>query len=64
MGIDDWPKYVEVETRENMRPAEVDYLIADPTKAKTKLNWQPQTSFKDLVKIMVEADLTREKNSA
>ncbi len=39
------------------RPAEVDLLIGDPTYAKTKLGWSPKTSFKELVKIMVQADL-------
>lgn len=44
------------------RPAEVDLLIGDPTKAQTKLGWQPKTSFKELVKIMVQSDLEAEKN--
>lgn len=44
------------------RPAEVDLLIGDPAKAKTKLGWQPKTSFKELVKIMVQSDLEAEKN--
>lgn len=55
----DWEKYVEVDPR-YFRPAEVDLLLGDPTKAKQKLNWQPKTSFKELVKIMVEADLKEE----
>lgn len=40
-----------------MRPAEVDLLIGDPTKAKTVLGWQPETSFEQLVTSMVDADL-------
>nr|WP_245863315.1 GDP-mannose 4,6-dehydratase [Candidatus Viridilinea mediisalina] len=40
-----------------MRPAEVDLLIGDPTKAREELAWQPKTSFPDLVRMMVEADL-------
>lgn len=44
------------------RPAEVDLLIGDPTKAQTKLGWQPKTSFQELVKIMVQSDLEAEKN--
>jgi len=44
------------------RPAEVDMLLGDYSKAKAKLNWQPKTSFKELVKIMVENDLAKEKN--
>lgn len=42
------------------RPAEVDLLIGDPTKAKEKLDWTAKTKFKDLVKIMTEADLKNE----
>jgi len=42
-----------------IRPAEVDLLIGDPAKAKAKLGWVPQTSFAELVKMMVEADLAR-----
>jgi len=55
----DWEKYVEIDAR-YFRPAEVELLIGDPTKAKEKLNWTPKTSFKELVKIMVEADLAAE----
>ncbi len=40
-----------------MRPAEVDLLVGDPTKARTELGWELQTSFQDLVKMMVDADL-------
>jgi GDPmannose 4,6-dehydratase len=43
------------------RPAEVDLLVADPTKAHTKLGWQPQVSFKQLIEMMVEADLARHR---
>jgi len=39
------------------RPAEVDLLIGDPTKAKEKLHWQPKTKFKELVRLMLESDL-------
>lgn len=41
------------------RPAEVDYLLANPTKAKKVLGWAPKTKFKELVKMMVESDLDR-----
>jgi GDPmannose 4,6-dehydratase len=51
-----WEKYV-VQDQRYMRPAEVDLLIGDPTKAEKKLGWKPKTKFKDLVKIMVEADI-------
>lgn len=43
------------------RPAEVDLLIGDPTKAKTKLGWEPKTSLEELCQMMVEADIRRNK---
>jgi len=43
------------------RPAEVDLLIGDYSKAKKQLGWVPKTTFKDLVKLMVESDLKKEK---
>lgn len=52
----DWKKYVEIDPR-YYRPAEVDLLLGDPTKAKEKLGWQPKTTFKELVRIMLEYDL-------
>jgi len=54
-----WQDYVEIDSR-YFRPAEVDLLIGDASKAKEKLGWVPKTSFKELVKIMVEADLKEE----
>ena len=42
-----------------MRPAEVDLLIADPTKARERLGWAPKTSFDELVRLMVDADIDR-----
>ena len=42
-----------------LRPVEVDSLIADPTKAKRELGWEPRTSFEELVRLMVDADLER-----
>lgn len=56
----DWERYVDYDKRYE-RPAEVDLLIGDPTKAKRKLKWQPKVRFKDLVKIMVDADLVLAK---
>lgn len=41
------------------RPAEVNILLADPSKARTKLGWQPRVSFEELIRMMVEADLDR-----
>jgi len=55
-GLGDWKKYVEFDKR-YLRPAEVDLLIGDARKAKRKLGWAPKTTFKQLVKIMVDADL-------
>lgn len=45
-----------------MRPAEVDVLLADPSKAKEKLGWEPKVSFEELVAMMVEAELERNKS--
>ena len=52
----DWEKYVDHDSRYE-RPAEVDLLIGDPAKAKRQLGWEPEVTFKDLVRIMVESDL-------
>ena len=54
--IDDWAQYVVVDP-EFYRPAEVDYLRGDNTKAKEKLGWEPKTSFEELVKLMVDHDI-------
>ncbi|AFY65669.1 GDP-mannose 4,6-dehydratase [Geitlerinema sp. PCC 7407] len=51
-----WQDYVEFDER-YLRPAEVDLLIGDPTKAKEKLGWEPSVTFEELVALMVEADL-------
>jgi len=51
----DWEKYVEIDSR-YLRPAEVDLLLGDPSKAKQQLGWQPRVDFKALVKMMVEHD--------
>ena len=63
IGIKDWEKYVNANKKEHLRPAEVDYLIGDASKAETQLGWKQKTSFKELVEMMVKADLEREKNS-
>lgn len=62
VGISDWKQYVIADHPKHLRPAEVDYLIGDYSKAKEKLGWIPKTSFKELVEMMVKADLEREKN--
>ncbi len=51
-----WEEYVEIDPR-YFRPAEVDLLLGDPTKARTILGWEPKVSFKELVKIMVDGDM-------
>jgi GDPmannose 4,6-dehydratase len=52
----DWQEFVEIDPR-YFRPTEVDYLQADPRKARQELGWEPRVYFKDLVRIMVDADL-------
>ncbi len=52
----DYKKYVETDPR-YLRPAEVDLLLGDPAKAKRILKWEPKVKFKDLAKMMVDADL-------
>ncbi|MFO0938441.1 MAG: GDP-mannose 4,6-dehydratase [Gemmataceae bacterium] len=59
----DWQKYTKIDP-DLVRPAEVDLLIGDPTKAKTELGWKPDVSFEQLVDMMVKADLEKLKNSA
>ena len=56
VGIENWKKYVKI-SKDLFRPAEVDFLIGDASKAKKALNWKPQVSFKNLVEMMVEADI-------
>lgn len=52
----DWHDYVVIDPK-FYRPAEVDLLVADPSKAREQLGWQPQVAFEDLVTMMVDADL-------
>ena len=54
----DWQQYVVIDPT-FMRPAEVDFLLGDYSKARQKLGWKPKTTFKELVSLMVEADLRR-----
>jgi GDPmannose 4,6-dehydratase len=58
VGIEDWKPYVKQDPR-YFRPAEVDVLRGDYSKAKQDFNWEPKTSFEDLVKIMVSEDIKR-----
>ena len=59
----DWREYVEIDPR-YFRPAEVDLLLGDSTKARETFGWKPRTSFKDLVRMMVESDLTLAQREA
>ncbi len=60
-GIKNWEDKVVWNDPRYTRPAEVDHLIGNPAKAKEKLGWVPKTSFDELVRLMVEADLQLEK---
>jgi len=59
----EWEKYVTYDARYE-RPAEVELLIGNPAKAKRQLGWEPKVKFKELVKIMTEADLDLAKREA
>jgi len=59
----DWERYV-VSDPAFYRPAEVDLLVSDPTKAKKKLGWEPKVTFEGLIKMMVDADLARHSSAA
>ena len=62
-GITNWQDYVG-QSQDFMRPAEVDYLIGDPAKARNVLGWQTETTFEQLVTMMVENDLRIESQGA
>jgi GDPmannose 4,6-dehydratase len=59
----DWEDHVRVDAS-RFRPAEVDHLRADPTRARTELGWSPSVCFEKLVKMMVDADLARLRDPA
>jgi GDPmannose 4,6-dehydratase len=63
VGIDDWEKLVVQDPR-FFRPAEVDLLIGDPSKAKDKLGWTPKVAFTQLIEMMVDNDLRTERKLA
>ena len=63
IGIEDWRKHIESNNPKFMRPAEVESLIGDYSKANKVLGWKPKTSFKELVKMMVSEDLKAEKRN-
>jgi GDPmannose 4,6-dehydratase len=62
-GFDDWERFVEQDPR-FFRPAEVDVLVGDATKARTELGWKPEVGFEDLVAMMVDHDLQLEARKA
>ena len=59
-GIDDWERYVRIDPR-FFRPAEVDLLVGDASKAKRVLGWEPRMPFDELVESMVAHDLNIER---
>ncbi|MFE7407836.1 GDP-mannose 4,6-dehydratase [Isoptericola sp. NPDC057559] len=63
VGVEDWSGYVEQDPR-FMRPAEVDLLIGDPSRARDVLGWVPQVGFERLVAMMVETDLEEQAELA
>jgi GDPmannose 4,6-dehydratase len=60
IGVKSWEKHI-VKDPKFIRPAEVDILLADPSKARKKLGWKPETTFKEMVEMMVKADIETEK---
>ena len=58
----DWKKYVEIDPK-LVRPAEVDYLCGDASKAKKVLGWAPHVTFRQLIEMMVDADLLQIKQA-
>ncbi|MCG6538127.1 MAG: GDP-mannose 4,6-dehydratase, partial [Syntrophales bacterium LBB04] len=52
----DWQDYVEIDPR-YFRPTEVEALLGDPSKARQRLGWQSRVNFRELVRLMVDADL-------
>lgn|GEM_PF-2118781 len=63
VSIDNWADYVR-QDRKFLRPAEVDLLIGDASKACAKLGWEPEVDFPGLVRMMVAHDLQREATKA
>jgi GDPmannose 4,6-dehydratase len=55
LGLE-WKEYVKIDPK-LFRPAEVDHLLGDPAKSKARLGWQPKTTFKELIEMMVDCDL-------
>ncbi|WP_059020698.1 GDP-mannose 4,6-dehydratase [Mycobacterium sp. M26] len=62
VGIDDWEPYVQLD-KSLIRPAEVDLLVGDATKAQNVLGWQPSVGFRELIEMMVYCDLDSESRA-
>lgn len=58
IGIEEWQRYVEVDAK-LFRPAEVDHLVGDASKARQQFGWEPSVTFDELVQMMVESDVRR-----
>ena len=58
----DWHRYVKIDPK-YFRPAEVDILLGDPSKARRVLGWSPRVKFKHLVRLMVDSDLALLRNA-
>ena len=56
IGIEDWEKYIKTDPK-FVRPADVDVLLGDASKAKKVLGWEPITSFEEMIKEMVQTDI-------
>ena len=56
VGIDDWERYVVLDEK-FLRPAEVDHLVGDSSKARRQLGWTPTVTFEELIQMMVESDI-------
>ncbi|MEO7349749.1 MAG: GDP-mannose 4,6-dehydratase, partial [Terrimesophilobacter sp.] len=63
VGIDDWSTYVSYD-KQYERPAEVDLLIGDPSKAKEVLGWEPTVDFRQLIEMMVDSDIAEQRANA
>jgi GDPmannose 4,6-dehydratase len=63
VGIDDWSQHVRQDPR-FLRPADIDQVVGDASKARGRLGWSPRVSFPDLVRMMVDADLSAEGKPA
>jgi len=63
VGIDDWSQHVRQDPR-FLRPADIDQVVGDASKARGRLGWSPRVTFPDLVRMMVDADLSAEGKPA